>query len=62
MRLTREPVDGEWLDERLDTLERLVAEGDGLAAVRVLAETTRAARRAGGPAAVLADGSALEPS
>jgi FlaA1/EpsC-like NDP-sugar epimerase len=45
MRLTREPVDGDWLDERLDRLERLVADGDGLAAVRVLAETTRAARR-----------------
>jgi FlaA1/EpsC-like NDP-sugar epimerase len=45
MRLTREPVDGEWLDERLDRLEQLVVGGDALEAVRVLGETTRAARR-----------------
>src|SRR4051794_4541519 len=62
MRLTREPVDAEWLDGRLDLLERTVADGDALEAVRLLAETTRGAQRARGPAAVLADGGALEPS
>src|SRR4051794_13902971 len=45
MRLTRDPVDAEWLDGRLDLLERTVADGDALEAVRLLAQTTREARR-----------------
>jgi FlaA1/EpsC-like NDP-sugar epimerase len=62
MRLTREPVEADWLDERLDRLERLVVEGDALEAVRVLGETTLSAPRRGGGAPLLAEGSALEPS
>jgi FlaA1/EpsC-like NDP-sugar epimerase len=62
MRLTREPVDPEWLDGRLDLLERTVVGGDALEAVRLLSETTREARRAGGATAVLADSGTLEPS
>jgi FlaA1/EpsC-like NDP-sugar epimerase len=53
MRLTREPVDAEWLEAQLERLERLVVEGDTLATVQVLAETTREARRSGTAAAAL---------
>ena len=47
MRVTRATVDAEWLDERLDTLERLVAEGDTLEVVANLGRTVREPRRAG---------------
>ena len=45
MRLTREPVDAEWLEVQLERLERLVVDGDTLATVSLLAETMRGAER-----------------
>jgi FlaA1/EpsC-like NDP-sugar epimerase len=62
MRLARDPVEADWLEGQLEKLERLVIEGDTLAAVRMLGETMLAARRSGEATALLADGSALEPS
>jgi FlaA1/EpsC-like NDP-sugar epimerase len=45
MRLTREPVDAEWLEAQLDRLERLVVDGDTLGAVSLLGETMQGAER-----------------
>ena len=45
MKLAREPVDADWLEVQLEKLEQLAAEGDALEVVRILGETTRAARR-----------------
>ena len=53
-------MDADWLEAQLERLAQLVAEGDTLEVVRMLGETTRAARRAGEQTAVLADGGPLE--
>jgi FlaA1/EpsC-like NDP-sugar epimerase len=55
MRLTRDPVDPEWLEAQLERLETLVLKGDTLATVQVLGETARGAQRAGAAPAVLAE-------
>jgi FlaA1/EpsC-like NDP-sugar epimerase len=44
-RATREPVDGAWLEEELNALERLVEEGDTLELVSRLATIVRAPQR-----------------
>jgi FlaA1/EpsC-like NDP-sugar epimerase len=53
MRAARPPVDGEWLDDELAELERLVAESDTLGVVAKLRALVNAPRRAG--TAVLED-------
>ena len=45
-RATREPVDPAWLQDELNTLERLVAEGDTLELVSRLTKIVRAPVRA----------------
>ena len=45
-RATREPVDAAWLDEELNVLARLVAEGDTLELVSRLSTVVRAPKRA----------------
>jgi FlaA1/EpsC-like NDP-sugar epimerase len=47
MRVTRATVDAAWLDDRLDTLDRLVREGDTLEVVAHLGRTVKEPRRAG---------------
>jgi FlaA1/EpsC-like NDP-sugar epimerase len=53
MRAARPPIDGEWLEEQLAELERLVEEGDTLGVVSKLGTMVRDPRRAG--SAVLED-------
>jgi FlaA1/EpsC-like NDP-sugar epimerase len=48
-RTTREPIDAGWLDDELNTLERLVEEGDTLELVSRLATIVRAPQRAAAP-------------
>jgi FlaA1/EpsC-like NDP-sugar epimerase len=54
MRAARPPIDGEWLDEQLDELARLVAEADTLGVTAKLRAIVGAPRRTGS-AAVLED-------
>jgi FlaA1/EpsC-like NDP-sugar epimerase len=51
-RATRPTIDAVWLEERLDSLERLSLEGDTLRAEEMLLQMVRAPRRAGTPAPV----------
>jgi FlaA1/EpsC-like NDP-sugar epimerase len=51
-RATRPTIDASWLEERLDSLERLSLEGDTLRAEELLLQMVRAPRRAGTPAPV----------
>jgi FlaA1/EpsC-like NDP-sugar epimerase len=53
MRAARAPIDGEWLDEQLDELTRLVAEADTLGVTAKLRAIVAAQRRTG--SAVLED-------
>jgi FlaA1/EpsC-like NDP-sugar epimerase len=53
MRAARPPIDGEWLEEQLAELERLVEESDTLGVVSKLGTMVRDPRRAG--SAVLED-------
>jgi FlaA1/EpsC-like NDP-sugar epimerase len=53
-KLTRDPVEAEWLDSQLERLEQLVLVGDTLEVVRLLGEITREARRRA-PAPALAE-------
>jgi FlaA1/EpsC-like NDP-sugar epimerase len=53
-RATRPTIDAGWLEERLDSLERLSLEGDTLRAEELLLQMVRAPRRAGSPAPVAA--------
>lgn len=55
-RLSRPPVDPEWLDARLAELERLADEGDTLEVVAKLGAIVREPRRLTAPAAALAPG------
>src|SRR3712207_2746879 len=48
-RATSAPVDAAWLDDQLNTLERLVAEGDTLEVVSRLATIVRAPQRVDSP-------------
>jgi FlaA1/EpsC-like NDP-sugar epimerase len=48
MRVTRPTVDGDWLDERLEELERLVDAGETLEVVSLLGGIVKAPQRAGG--------------
>jgi FlaA1/EpsC-like NDP-sugar epimerase len=50
MRLSRPPVDPEWLDEQVAELERLAGEGDTLEVVAKLGSIVRAPRRVAAPA------------
>ncbi len=47
MRVTRPPVDGDWLDEGLDELERLIEAGETLEAISRLASMVGAPSRVG---------------
>jgi hypothetical protein len=53
MRAARAPIDGEWLEDELDDLERLVHAADTLAVVAKLRAMSAQPRRTG--AAVLED-------
>jgi FlaA1/EpsC-like NDP-sugar epimerase len=48
-RATRPTIDAGWLEERLDSLERLSLDGDTLRAEEMLLQMVRAPRRAGSP-------------
>jgi FlaA1/EpsC-like NDP-sugar epimerase len=55
-RATRPPIEPEWLDERLDALQALAAEGDRLGVEQLLTSMIRSPRREVRTADLGADG------